>query len=140
MLTHLTSAILTKLWGKLFVNVGINALTATLDCKNGELLSLAGARERMETAIQEAIQVAKAKKIEIIGDPVEAARSVCQKTAGNVSSMLQDVRKKRKTEIGAINGAVVAFGRELGIETPENKRLMQQVKEIERTYTLPASS
>lgn len=140
MQTLLTSGILTKLWGKLFVNVGINALTATLDCKNGELLSLAGAGERMETAIQEAIQVAKAKKIEIIGDPVEAARSVCQKTAGNVSSMLQDVRKKRKTEIGAINGAVVAFGKELGIETPENKRLMQQVKEIERTYALPASS
>ncbi|WP_169309232.1 ketopantoate reductase family protein [Desulforhopalus sp. IMCC35007] len=138
--SHLTSAILTKLWGKLFVNVGINALTATLDCKNGELLTLPGASERMENAIQEAIKVANAKKIEIIGNPVEAARSVCQKTAGNVSSMLQDVRKKRKTEIDAINGAVVAFGKKLGIDTPQNKRLMQQVKDIERTYTQQAHS
>jgi 2-dehydropantoate 2-reductase len=140
MQSHLTSAIHTKLWGKLFVNVGINALTATLDCKNGELLTLPGASERMEIAIQEAIKVAQAKKIEIIGNPVEAARAVCQKTANNVSSMLQDVRKKRKTEIGAINGAVVTFGKKLGIDTPENKRLMQQVKEIERTYTQPAHS
>jgi 2-dehydropantoate 2-reductase len=130
----MTTSILTKLWGKLFVNVGINALTATLNCKNGELLYLPGARERMHTAIQEAIQVARAKGIDILGDPIEAAESVCHKTAGNVSSMLQDIRKKRRTEIGAINGAVVAFGKEHGIETPENKLLMNQVRALEKTF------
>lgn len=134
MQTSLTTSILTRLWGKLFVNVGINALTATLDCKNGELLSLSGANKRMHAAILEAIQVARAKGIDILGDPIEAAESVCQKTAANVSSMLQDIRKKRRTEIGAINGAVVAFGKEHGIETPENKLLMKQVKDLENTF------
>lgn len=134
MQTSMTTNILTKLWGKLFVNVGINALTATLNCKNGELLSLPGARERMHTAIQEAIQVARAKGIDILGNPIEAAESVCQKTAGNVSSMLQDILKKRRTEIGAINGAVVAFGKEHGIETPENNLLMNQVRDLENTF------
>lgn len=134
MKTALTTTILTKLWGKLFVNVGINALTATLDCKNGELLHLTGAKTRMHTAILEAIEVARAKDIDILGDPIEAAESVCQKTAGNVSSMLQDIRKKRRTEIGAINGAIVAFGKEHGIETPENTLLMNQVKGLENTF------
>lgn len=134
MQTALTTSILTKLWGKLFVNVGINALTATLDCKNGELLHLADARKRMHAAILEAIEVARAKGIDILGDPIESAESVCQKTAGNVSSMLQDIRKKRRTEIGAINGAVVAFGKEHGLETPENTLLMNQVKGIENTF------
>ena len=134
MQTALTKSILTKLWGKFFVNVGINALTATLDCKNGELLHLADAKKRMHTAILEAIEVARAKGIDILGDPVEAAETVCQKTAGNVSSMLQDIRKKRRTEIGAINGAVVAFGKEHRIETPENTLLMNQVKGLENTF------
>lgn len=132
--TSLTTTILTKLWGKLFVNVGINALTATLDCKNGELLTLPDAKKRMHTAILEAIQVAKAKGIDILGDPTETAELVCQKTTANISSMLQDIHKKRRTEIGAINGAVVAFGKEHGIDTPENKLLMKQVKDLEKTF------
>lgn len=130
----LTTNILTKLWAKLFVNVGINALTATLGCKNGELLTLPGAALRMQSAILEAAQIAQAKGIDVPGDPIEAAYAVCRKTAANVSSMLQDVRKKRRTEIGAINGAVVAFGRELCIETPENTLLMEQVRNLENTY------
>lgn len=130
----LTTSILTRLWTKLFVNVGINALTATLGCKNGELLTLPGTAERMQAAIYEATLIAQAKGIEVHADPIETAYSVCRKTAANVSSMLQDVRKKRRTEIGAINGAVVAFGRELGIETPENRLLMEQVKDLENKY------
>jgi len=132
--TSLTSTILTKLWAKLFVNVGINALTATLGCKNGEILTLPGVEERMQTAVQEAMLVATAKKIDILGNPFTVAQTVCKNTAANVSSMLQDVKKGRKTEIGAINGAIVAFGKELGIETPENTLLTDQVKDIENNY------
>lgn len=134
MQTSLTNTILTKLWGKLFVNVGINALTATLGCKNGEILTLPGIEQRMQNAIHEAIQVAQAKNIDILNNPVTVTQTVCKNTANNVSSMLQDVRKGRKTEIGAINGAIVAFGQELGIKTPENTLLMEEVKYIENNY------
>lgn len=129
-----TDDILVKLWAKLFVNVGINALTAILGCRNGELLTLSGAAERMERAVREAVQVARAKNIGGEDDPIQLTRLVCEKTAANVSSMLQDVRNRKRTEIGAINGAVVDLAKELGIETPENERLVEQVKEIERSY------
>ena len=49
--------------------------------------------------------------------------------------MLQDVRRRRRTEIDAINGAVAKAGRALGLETPENERLLRQVRKIESGYT-----
>jgi 2-dehydropantoate 2-reductase len=131
---HLTGNILARLWAKLFVNAGINALTAILGCNNGDLLTLPGIDKRMEAAIEEAMQLAKSRNIPIMDEPCQATRLVCRKTAKNVSSMLQDVRKKRRTEIDAINGAIVAMGRTFGIDTPENRRLCKQVKELEAGY------
>jgi 2-dehydropantoate 2-reductase len=132
--THHTDSILTRLWAKLFINVGINALTATLSCKNGEILTLSGVTERMQTAIEEAQLIASKKGITIVDNPYQTARIVCQKTAENVSSMLQDVMHKRRTEIKAINGAIVELGKTLDIDTPENSLLCQQIKQIENSY------
>ena len=131
---HLTDNILARLWAKLFINVGINALTAILGCKNGELLSLPGIDRRMEAAIDEAIHIAEKKNIPIIDEPHQATRLVCRKTAKNISSMLQDVTKKQRTEIDAINGALVVLGKKLGIDTPENSLLSAQIKEMEAGY------
>jgi 2-dehydropantoate 2-reductase len=134
---HTTGKVLNRIWAKLFINVGINALTATLACKNGELLTLPDVGDRMRTAIDEAMHIAEAEGIEIIDDPYLATRIVCSKTAENISSMLQDVRNRRRTEIDAINGAVVAKGLKYGIKTPENSRLCRQVQEIEAGYLKP---
>lgn len=131
---HLTDNILARLWAKLFINVGINALTAVLGCKNGELLSLPGIDRRMEAAIDEAVHIAEKKNIPIIDEPYQATRLVCHKTAKNISSMLQDVTNKRRTEIDAINGALVVLGKKLGIDTPENSLLSAQIKEMEAGY------
>lgn len=132
--THLADNIVTRLWAKLFVNVGINALTAILGCNNGALLTLPGIDKRMKAAVEEAVQIAEKKNIPIMDDPYEATRMVCSRTAKNISSMLQDVRKKRRTEIDAINGAVVALGHIMGIDTAENYRLCRQIKELETSY------
>ncbi|MEG3066362.1 ketopantoate reductase C-terminal domain-containing protein [Acetomicrobium sp.] len=48
--------------------------------------------------------------------------------------MLQDVTKKRKTEIEVINGAIVKEGVQLGISTPVNKVLYNLVRVREKTY------
>lgn len=134
---EITGKILTKIWAKLFINVGINALTATLGCKNGELLTIPGIDERMRNAVEEAMRIAKAEDIEIMDDPYLATQIVCGRTAENISSMLQDVRIRRRTEIEAINGAVVAMGIRHGLQTPENSRLCRQVKELEAEYLRP---
>jgi len=132
--TDITNQIMTRLWSKLFINVGINALTATLNCRNGELLTLAGVTDRMKTAVDEAVKIARRLQIDIIDDPYRTTLLVAEKTADNISSMLQDVRNHKKTEIDAINGAIVQAGKKLHIPTPENSRLTREIKTIEESY------
>jgi 2-dehydropantoate 2-reductase len=124
----------TRLWAKLFVNVGINALTAIHDCKNGELLSIAEAQNEMQEAVGEAQRLAAAKGIPIEHDPYQTTVAVCRATAQNISSMRQDVLKKRRTEIDAINGAVISEALQYGIATPVNDSLVRRIKEIECNY------
>jgi len=133
--TEITSEPLKYVWAKLFVNVAINALTAIHRCRNGELLHSQANRDTMRKAVLEAVSVAGALDIPVDDDPVEAAFRVCETTATNISSMHQDVRNLRRTEIDAINGAIAAHGRRLGIPTPVNEELVRQVRLIEASYS-----
>jgi 2-dehydropantoate 2-reductase len=129
-----SDTILSRLWAKLFVNVGINALTAIHDCLNGDLLSLSGVEAEMKAAVLEAEQVAAAKGIRVEKDPFRTTVEVCRATAVNISSMRQDVLKKRRTEIDAINGAVVKEAAKFRIPTPVNASLVERIKEMEKGY------
>ncbi len=122
------------LWEKLFINAGINALTAIHKWKNGRLLTSSTATDTMKKAISEAVAIARAKGIQIPRDPLALSLAVCRKTENNTSSMLQDVLKKHPTEIEAINGYIVQQGRELEIPTPVNIDLVQQIKKIEQSW------
>ncbi|MEW6594992.1 MAG: 2-dehydropantoate 2-reductase [Thermodesulfobacteriota bacterium] len=123
------------LWQKLLVNVGINALTALYGCPNGKLLEIPEARARLIAVVAEAAMVATAEGITLPADPVAMTLEVCRATATNISSMLQDVRNRRPTEIGAINGAVVAMGQRLGIATPVNGELTASIRALEQGLT-----
>jgi 2-dehydropantoate 2-reductase len=123
------------IWGKLIINVGINALTAIARLKNGRLPEIAGTRRIMEAAVKEAVAVADAKNIRLpYPDPIERVIEVCRKTSGNIASMLQDVLKERATEVDFINGAIVAEGALLNIPTPVNATLTALVQAIQSTY------
>lgn len=117
------------LWGKLAISCGINALTALLRVQNGELLKRPNAEILMVRAVMECAAVAQARGIRLpFSDPAARAREVAGKTATNRSSMLQDILRGAPTECDAINGAVVAEGRRLGIPTPVNEILWQLVQ------------
>jgi 2-dehydropantoate 2-reductase len=117
------------IWGKLSVNCGINALTALLRVSNGELLKNQEAKNLMIQAAVECAAVAKAAGINLpFMDPARQVQEVAEKTAGNKSSMLQDILRGAPTECDAINGAVVCEGRRLGIATPVNEILWQLVQ------------
>jgi len=116
-----------EIWNKLLVNVGINGLTAIHDCRNGELADDPDLAVQLAAAVREAARVGEGLGFSFTEDPVARAIEVCRATADNISSMLQDIRKGKKTEIMAINGAVVRLGKELGIKTPVNRRIMDRV-------------
>ncbi len=125
------------LWSKLVINAGINALSAITHLPNGKLIEFEGTRHILREAVTEAIRVAKRKRIKLAyDDPLAKVEAVCEATAVNVSSMLQDVLRKKHTEIDFINGVIVRQGHELGIPVPVNSLLVDLVKTIEASYNL----
>ena len=125
------------LWKKLFVNVGINAITALTGIRNGELLDLAATRELVAMAVQEAMAVARALGVAVAEDTVDQVLAVAQATGPNRSSMGQDVDARRPTEIGAINGYIVQRGRETGCPTPVNQTLTLLIETLQAHYSDP---
>ena len=132
--TAIVDGILDYVWSKLLINAGINALTAIHRCPNGKLLESDDILSRLTAAVREGEAVARAAGITLPEDPLAATIGVCKKTAQNISSMLQDVRNHRPTEIDSINGALVDAGREHNIPVPVNEELVREVKEIEKAY------
>ena len=132
--TRISDDVDSLLWSKLIVNVGINALTALLRVPNGVLAQTPECDLLMARAVAEAVAVARALSIGLDGErQLERVREVCLRTADNRASMLQDILRGRPTEIDAINGAVVARGREAGVDTPVNLLLTQLVQALEAT-------
>lgn len=117
------------IWGKLVINAAINPLTALLQVPNGELLSHPKARRMMGELARETAEVAEAEHVDLpFSNPVSAAEDVARKTATNLSSMFQDVRRGAPTEIDAICGAVMQMGQKHGIRTPYNKACWTMVR------------
>ena len=135
--TRAAEGIYDKIWSKLLINVGINGLTVRFNCLNGELLNNAHALEMMEQLVSEGLAVARACDRNVPSDILAITHTVCQNTAKNVSSMLQDSRAGKKTEIEAINGAIVALGKDLGVKTPANEELTRFIQSLEMKSSPP---
>lgn len=118
-------------WEKLFANVGINAITAITGLNNGMLLEVPELKALVNAAVSEASDVARAAGIRVKVNPVELTYKVIGDTAGNRSSMLQDVAQSKRTEIDVLNGKVAELGRACGIPTPVNDTLTALIKGIE---------
>ncbi|MHB1006889.1 MAG: ketopantoate reductase family protein [Chloroflexota bacterium] len=122
------------IWGKLVINVGINAIVAILRVPNGVLGTNEAGATVMDMAVEEAVAVANAKGIKLpYADPVAHVRQVAFDTGANRASMLQDVLRGSPTEVDVINGAIVREAARVGLATPVNATLTSLVKAIETT-------
>ena len=128
-----TKETLGMLWSKLIINAAICPVSVLADLTNGEIIENDKWRCLLCKAAEEGGKTAAAKGLKLtFSDPVKAVLEVCEKTSSNISSMLQDIRRHRKTEIMEINGAVIRAATELGIETPANRMLLKKVVELEK--------
>lgn len=132
--TDISSRIHDLVWEKLFVNTGINALAAMTGLKNGQILDYPETLRMMEALVNEAIDVARKKGIRIEGNPIDKVKAVIEATRENRCSMGQDLDRKRRTEIDAINGAVVREANRLGISVPYNRMITDLIKVIEKNH------
>ena len=116
-------------WRKLAVNCAINPLTALAGLPNAAIASDPGLREAANRLAAEVVAVANAQRIaHDLGDVASAIEDVAVATGSNHSSMLVDLESGQRTEIDAINGAVVSEGCRLGIQTPANDLMVALIR------------
>ena len=121
------------LWRKLALNSAVNPVTALGRCTNGTLLQEPGLFEIARQAAQEAARVGR--KLGVIDsdfDPEESLRAILKETAGNLSSMREDLSRGRRTEIEEITGAIVRLAESAGEEAPVQGALLTLVRAAER--------
>ena len=130
----LTDNIAPYLWQKLAINAVINPLTAIYDCQNGQL-SAAEYRSQIAEILAEVCQLATLMGISLVyEDTLAKVQQVIIQTAKNYSSMHQDVKHQRRTEIAAINGFVVEQAARFQLAVPQNAVLLQRVIQLEQAY------
>lgn len=134
-----THNIKSVLWRKLAINCAINPLTALHHCRNGELLTDPARHETLRQVCREVDAVAEALEIKLFDTPlVEQAEAVAQSTGNNLSSMLQDIRLHRPTEIEHITGFLCRQAEHLGLSIPVNRALLEQVRNLNVPQEFPS--
>ncbi len=133
--TRISDKIEEEIWRKGVINASINSLTTLLGCKNGFLLKDKNARKLLEMVCRECISIAKKEGFDI-EDAMEKTIEVADKTASNISSMLQDMMKGKRTEVEEINGEFVRVAKKHGMEAKINEFLMLAIKGMENVRHL----
>jgi 2-dehydropantoate 2-reductase len=116
------------IWSKLIINCAVNPLCALTGLLPGQLQNTAETRHLQELIVSEIFAVCQKKNIILPeSDPIgEVWRK--SRGGGNKPSMVQHLERGRKTEIDALNGAVVRIARVLGIHTPVNEAVTGLIK------------
>lgn len=94
------------IWRKLIVNAAINPVASLAGRPNGEVMTVPSLRRLAFGVAREVAAVARAEGVDVgeLGDPTALVEQVCELTALNRCSMLQDLEAGRRTEIEHING------------------------------------
>jgi 2-dehydropantoate 2-reductase len=110
------------MWRKFMINCAINPLTVLYDCQNGELIKHTEYLEHMHRICIEIDRVTQAFNYSL-DSAFELAKTVCQLTSNNFSSMLQDKRNGQSTEIDFMTGYLLQQAKKLAISCPHNEAL-----------------
>ncbi|MFD2612788.1 ketopantoate reductase family protein [Paenibacillus gansuensis] len=128
---RLSNEMVSVIYQKLLINAVINPLTAIARITNGELPAREASLSLMRDLFEEGIQVMSAEGISLPAGLWERILEVCNKTAANRSSMLQDLEAGRTTEIDWINGSLIQLAQRHGIQLQVHKTVCRMVKTIE---------
>ncbi len=121
-----------RLWCKVIVYSAINPVSTLLKIPNGCLKSKMESMTLMKRLLDEGKAVAQACSVELVyPDLYELLFDACEKSANNLSSMLQDILNERPTEIDAQNGAICRYADEQGITVPTHQTMVELIKLLE---------
>lgn len=135
--TAVTKEIEKFIWLKVLYNCCLNAPAALLDTCYGKLGEFAATRDILRAVMTEVLSVAHSSGIDLGFPNAKAYEEVLYSkllpiTYAHHPSTLQDLKNGKKTEIDALNGAIVRIGQEHGIPTPVNWTLTKLILGKER--------
>lgn len=114
---------------KFAINCVINPLTAYHKCLNGELVKNEVLAQELAALSLETQNAMAALDLWPTGTALlEDVTRVCQSTAANQSSMLQDFRAGRRTEIDFLNGHLTALARAAQVAVPHSEALVSALR------------
>lgn len=121
-----------QLWNKLLLNVGVNQAVAVYETNYGGVQEEGEPRRIMLAAMEEVLEIARAKQIHLNEDDIKNWLPVIHRlNPEGMPSMRQDTLAHRPTEVELFSGTINRLGRQLGIPTPINKMLYGRIKELE---------
>ena len=127
-----SGSIRSDLWAKTLYNCALTPLGAIMNVPYGSLAD-PDSWSIITRVIGEAFAVCEAEGESLRWDSAKAYLDYLRDvqlpaTAGHHSSMLQDIRNGRETEIAFLNGAVVRLGERHGLTSPTNRTLMELIR------------
>jgi 2-dehydropantoate 2-reductase len=132
------AAVWSAIWEKVAFNAALNSICAVSKCTVGQLGASTGGRALVHALVDEVLSVAKAHGIPVNADGVHGTvNHAMDHHLQHKPSMLQDVLAGRRTEIDAINGAVVKLATERGIAVPSTQALDTLVRLVEAQSVAP---
>jgi 2-dehydropantoate 2-reductase len=124
---------LAMIWGKFVLNCGVNAISAVTGLRLGEVARTPEVDALQDRLVDEILEVIARKGVRLDDpDPRASIKRICR-LRFNKPSMFQHLEAGRRTEIDAINGALVREARALGIPVPYNEAVVAIVKGQERS-------
>ena len=126
------------IWQKLLHNAVVNPVSALTGLTCRELLDDPHLQDFMRDLCMEIIAVMKARGVPIVNEEDPYAPVVGSQTAlgKNRPSMWQDLARSYRTEVDAINGAVVREAEKLGLDAPHNRGLVNFIHSRENVSFL----
>jgi 2-dehydropantoate 2-reductase len=154
--TEIMTNLMDVRWTKVLMNATFSGMSAALGCTFGEVLDNEKAMHALAYVADEVIKTANKNGNKIVfmqgkemsdleilkgqspKDKMDFYHEVWGRHRALKASMLQDLEKGIPCEIDFINGYVAQKGREFGIETPYNDKIVELVKEAEAKKIVPS--
>ena len=132
--TEIVEQIDNVIWQKLLHNAVVNPVSALTGLSCREMLDDPDLQDFMHDLCLEIVAVMKARGIPIVNEEDPYAPVVgSQKALGkNRPSMWQDLLRSYRTEVDAINGAVVTEAERLGLSAPLNEGIVRFIHSREK--------
>ncbi|MGW8195684.1 MAG: ketopantoate reductase family protein, partial [Desulforhopalus sp.] len=124
--TQMVKRIIGRLWCMVITYAAINPVSAILQLPNGSLTAKMESITLMKRLLDEGRSVADACSIELVyPDLYELLFDACEKSANNLSPMLQDILNEIPTEVDALNGAICRLAVERGVNVPTHQTMLE---------------